>query len=227
MLIRGLQSERGFTLVEALVAMVTGLVVVSAAFTILEVSLRQSTRIADRVSADQRGRVALEKVMLELHSSCVSNGANPILANSSATNVKFLSQTGSEAFFTSGVEHEVYLSGTTLYDAIYKSIGGNETKWDFNAEGKPNETKILVTNVYAPASGSVFEYYAYNGTVLNKLLATKLTEPEAKSAAQVNVNLSVAPESGYKATGRPIALSSTAVLRLTPASETKLNPPCE
>ncbi len=227
-----LHGEHGVTLVEMLVAMLTGLVVVSAAFAILEVSLHQSTRIADRVSADQRGRLALEKIMLELHSACIASGVNPIQENSSGTRLKFLSESGSsEPFFTSGVKHEIYLSGTTLKDAIYQSNGGNEAKgWKFPAEGSPTSTSTLLTNVYAPTTGYMFEYFKYTASALTTALSTTtpLKLEEANAATKVNVNLTVAPESGDTRLSRPVSLSGTAVLRLTPATETSApNLPCE
>ena len=219
-------GERGFTLIETLVAMVTGLVVVSAAFTILEVSLRQSTRIADRVSADQRGRVGLEKILQELHSSCVSNGANPIQEKSSATKLIFESHSGSsEPFFTNGVRHEIILEGTTLNDKIYQSNGGVEGRWLFPTT--PTKTVVLMTNVYAPSSGSMFEYFKYTKTSLTTAQTVPLTKAEAKATAKVNVSFSAAPDSNNTATGRPVAYSGGAVLRLTPASEVGGNEPCE
>jgi hypothetical protein len=225
-----LHGEHGVTLVEMLVAMLTGLVVVSAAFAILEVSLHQSTRIADRVSADQRGRLALEKIMLELHSACIASGVNPIQETSSSTRLKFLSESGSsEPFFSYGVKHEIYLVGTTLKDAIYQSNGGTEAKgWKFPAEGSPTSTNTLLTNVYAPTTGTMFEYFKYTASALTTALSTSLNKEEANAATKVNVNLTVAPESGDTRLSRPVSLSGTAVLRLTPATETSApNLPCE
>ncbi|MHB8241924.1 MAG: PilW family protein [Solirubrobacteraceae bacterium] len=226
------RNEHGFTLVEMLVAMLTGLVVVGAAFAILEVSLHQSTRIADRVSADQRGRLALEKILLELHSACVATGAAPIQENSEGTKLRFLSESGSsEPFFTKGVEHEIYLSGTTLKDAVYQSNGGVEANggWKFPAMGSPTSTSTLLTNVYAPTTGTMFEYFSYTASALTTALTTfPLKKEAANSAAKINVNLTVAPESGDTRLSRPVSLSGTAVLRLTPATETSApNLPCE
>ena len=45
------RDERGFTLIEVMVAMVVGLIVIGALFAILEVSLKQNARITDRVQS--------------------------------------------------------------------------------------------------------------------------------------------------------------------------------
>jgi predicted RecA/RadA family phage recombinase len=234
-----LSGEAGFTLIEALVAMVSGLIVVAAAFAILQVSLRQTTRIADKVSADQRGRMAMEKIMLELHSSCVSNGANPILVGSEGSKLIFESHTGtSEPFFTSGLKHIITLEGTTLVDRYYQSTTGVEGKWRYPAESEPTKTVTILTNVYAPGSGTMFEYFKYTKltakelaegkhVALNQILAVPLSAADAKSAAKVNVNFNAAPDTNNTATGRVIAFNAGAVLRLTPATDTGANEPCE
>jgi len=226
------RDTSGVTLIEMLVAIVTGLIVTGAAFTILEFSLSQTARIADRTSANQRGRIAMEKLQLELHSSCVTILVNPIQKESTSTDLIFLSKTApaAEPFFTSMTMHEVYLSEKTLYDAVFYSIGGTEsTKWKFAA--KPNATTVLLTGVSAPSSGPMFEYLRYTGTSLTTLLPSpKLTEPEAKLAAKVNIRLLVSPESGSTkgpVGDRQIEMTSSAVMRLTPATEVGQQEPCE
>lgn len=230
-LIRG---ERGFTLIETLVAILTGVIVTGATFSILDISLSQSARIADRVSADQRGRIAMEKILLELHSSCVSIGANPIQTGGESTTIKFLSQTGSEPSFATMTKHELYLKEGTLKDASYQSTGGTEaTKWTF--PGAPTSTTTLLTGVSQSAEGvtPVFEYFKYEiagakkGQLSTTPLPTPLSAADAKATAKVTISFTTTPESGNKKADRLVDLSDSVVLRLTPSVEIGGNEPCE
>ena len=63
--------ERGFTLVEMMVAVLAGTVVMGALFAILDLTLRQTSRTITQVDATQRARTAMESIETELHSACV------------------------------------------------------------------------------------------------------------------------------------------------------------
>jgi prepilin-type N-terminal cleavage/methylation domain-containing protein len=224
-----LSDTRGFTLIEMLVAILVGVIVTGATFSILDISLSQSARIADRVSADQRGRIAMEKILLELHSSCVSIGANPIQTGSEGTKIQFLSQTSSEPSFATMTKHEIYLKEGTLKDASYQSTGGSEaTKWTFPVEA--TRTTTLLTGVSQSAEGAtpVFEYFKYvTGNISATPLKTPLSGPDAKTTAKVTVSFTTAPESSNKKGDRLVDLSDSVVLRLTPSAEIGGNEPCE
>ncbi len=67
-----LSDERGMTLIEMLVAMSVGMVVLLAAFMLLDRSFTASGQIADREDALQRGRQAMELMTRQLRSQvCV------------------------------------------------------------------------------------------------------------------------------------------------------------
>jgi prepilin-type N-terminal cleavage/methylation domain-containing protein len=122
-------SEDGFTLIELLMAILIGTVVTMAAFAFLIFATEDASHITSRVGVDQAGRVAMQKLISELHSSCVAPDVVPILAGSSATVLKFVSETGESSAFSTVEEHEVVYtprSGPTegtLVEKDYKSIG--------------------------------------------------------------------------------------------------------
>src|SRR5579862_2356650 len=87
-------AERGFTLVEVMVALAIGLVVSTATLAVVIVSVHLGSNYTDRVDANQQGRLAMEKITQALNSSCVTPNQPPILAGSTNTSVTFYSGTG-------------------------------------------------------------------------------------------------------------------------------------
>ena len=212
-----LRSERGFTLIEMLVAMLTGLVVTGALLAILEFSLRQETRISDRVQADRTGRMSVEHVLEELRSSCVG-ASTPIqppsgkvvspLASTNASNLWFISSYGTKASGSSALK-EGYLhdinwtaSGTsntgaqlgTVTDYAFKSEGGEPpaSEWRFPSSLTTSAatSHVLARNV-TPSEAGLFTYYRYNvtfsGTTEGELIKYAASELPLSEAASEKV----------------------------------------
>jgi Tfp pilus assembly protein PilW len=227
------RGEHGFTLVEMLVAMVSGMVVIIATLSILDISISQSARISERVDANQRGRLAMEKIMLELHSSCTEFGANAVEPGSNATKIIFTSQTGAEAYFTHLVKHEIKLAEGKLTDTSYISNNEPGGKWTYPET--PTGTQTLLTGVSQSNSGvtAVFQYYKYvGGNLSGTALTTPLSKEDAENTAEIVVSFTAAPSftahlasEGTKG-DRAIDFTNTAVLRFDPASATGSNEPC-
>ncbi len=230
-----LRTEHGFTLVEMLVAIASGMVVILATLSVLDISIGQSSRISERVDADQRGRLALEKLMLELHSSCIAFASNPVEPGSTDTNIKFVSQSGNEAYFTSVTKHEVSLNSIThqLTDTSYVSTNTASelgTNWNFSTT--PTSTQPLLTGAFQTVNEGltipVFRYYKYEGgNISTTSETTPISATDAKATAEVTVNITAAPSSERTDADRKVELTNTAVLRYDPSSATGSNKPCE
>jgi len=163
--------EQGFTLIELLVGMVAGMVVLSALFTIVDVTLHQTSRTFSRVDATQRSRTAIEALENQLHSACVGSNTTPIQTGSTDRNLIFVSQYGPAASPTP-VWHEITYtppSGSavfgTLTDNAY-SVTGSAPTWGRGAilAGYP---RTVLTNVKQQVKSDgvtqvpVFQYFAY------------------------------------------------------------------
>jgi prepilin-type N-terminal cleavage/methylation domain-containing protein len=188
-------DEHGVTLIELLVAMLMALVISLAAFSILEFTTSDVSRITGRAHVTQTGRVALEKLMLQLHSACVSVNVNPIQAKSSETRIKFVSETSSlnsskepTSSFASVKLHELIYTppsgkvAGTLIEKAWKSTGTNTStgEYIFNNESEsPAETKLLLTGIVQSVKEGkevpVFQYYRYFNST-----DTKIKNGEAK-----------------------------------------------
>jgi hypothetical protein len=188
------REERGMTLVETLVAMVTGMMVLGAAYSILEVSLHQSARLLDYAQTAQVGRTAMTRIVDELHSACLSEGFKPVQAGSTASKLVFVNAYSEEAKIgTTTTEaktgkklwnarkDEVVLSEERLIDKTFPSNGGAWPEFTFGeaspAAGTRLAERITKAEIENPEtkvteSPPLFRYYDYATKP-----ATQATEP--------------------------------------------------
>lgn len=233
-----MRGERGFTLVELLVGMAVSIVVLFGILALVDVTTRGSARIASRVEANQHARTALQRLLDQLHSTCVAPNVLPVVASSNGytsndNTLIFLQQTGSAVTPTPD-EHVVTLAGGTLTERVYPATGGTAPNWTF--AGAPSSTTQLLTGVGAASVGGssstvpLFQYFAYQGAQLSTTaLPTPLSASDAARTVAVTVSFSVAPSSNpTNDQHAAVSVSDSVVLRLSPASEaaTEVNPPC-
>lgn len=183
------RGQAGFTLVEVMVAMVAGLIVTAAMFAILEVSLRQTSRITDRVQATQLGRAALSSITGELDSACLAREFAPVQEASKPKELRFISGYSEQAEIKAAevTEHRITWTGEAvngkyppkegnLVDTTY-SVSGTWPK--FATTGTKTGEKIVAENIWPIESPSgsktyipVFQYEKYAA----KPAATEATE---------------------------------------------------
>jgi type II secretory pathway pseudopilin PulG len=175
------RDRRGFTLIETIVAMLTGVIVTGALFAILEVSVRQGARLSAVAQATQVSRTAMTHIVDELRSACLSSGFTPIVANGESAK----SSTPSKLIFINGYDEktekekeppaELPASGIhkdvieyneatkQLIDKTYVATSSTPTetfeKYAFAAN--PTGTVKLAENVAKVEEKPIFEYYAY------------------------------------------------------------------
>jgi len=227
---RLIRDERGTTLPELMVGLSAGLVVFVGLTTLIVVTLHTTTRVSARVDATQRARIAITKVVDQLHSACIAPKVPPIRAGSTDTALAFVRAPGG-AVSPVPILTVITLSGTTLSQSDYAYAGGNAPLWEFD-ESEPASTRQLMTHV-SPTSPSnpVFSYYASsNGAVSATPLAQPLSTTGASQTIFVKVAFQVAPTGGPNAeAATPARIQGGATLRLTSASFNKAAPsaPCQ
>ena len=227
-----LRDETGTTLVELMVALMTGLVIFVALTTMVITTMHGSARVTARVEATQRARIAMVRLMEQLHSACVAPEIAPIKSGSTGNSLKFVHQTGSAVSPTPILSVVCYSNGT-LTQSDYAATGGTSPNWTFAST--PSSTRTLLTKVAPiPPSTSIFSYYRYfNGAVSETPLSppvSGLTTEEAALTVEVRAALSANPLSTpVKDTGAEANIRNSASLRLTPPSFNEGSPskPCQ
>lgn len=228
-----LRDETGTTLVELMVALMTGLVIFAALTTLLVTTMHGSARVTARVEATQRARIAMTRVMEQLHSACVAPEIAPIRTGSTGNSLQFVHQTGSEVSPTPILSVVSYANGT-LTQSDYAATGGASPNWTFD-EATPSSTRTLLTDVAPiPPNTSIFSYYRYsNGAISETPLnppASGLSAEEAALTVEVRAGLSASPlRTPVKDTGAEANVRNSASLRLTAPSFNEGSParPCQ
>lgn len=158
---RGNHGQEGFTLVELLVAMTIGMVVLMAAFLLLDRAQSASREISDRQDAVQRGRQAMEYLTRQIRSQvCLGNTTEPI-TYASPTQVTFY------ADLTDGSKNVE--RRTLTFDAAAKTITeqvfpGTGVYPDLTFSATPTETRTLLTKAEAVTGPATpfLRYYAFD-----------------------------------------------------------------
>jgi prepilin-type N-terminal cleavage/methylation domain-containing protein len=249
-------DQRGYTLIELVVGMALGVIVMLAAFGLLEFTTEDVSRTTTRVQLNQLGRTALENVMLELHSACVAPNVNPIIEKTSPTTLILVSQAGQESTFATVHKRKiVYTAGAngtgTLIEYIYPSTSAINSAGNYTFSSTAEKTVLLLKGirqteevgkpgVYRP----VFQYYRYyektdtspkygqiDETAISGGTGGELSLAEAENVTKVTMSFTLAPEGKEAATfghDRPVAFEDSAVFRLASPSEAtgNTNPPC-
>ncbi|HEY5193652.1 MAG TPA: prepilin-type N-terminal cleavage/methylation domain-containing protein [Solirubrobacteraceae bacterium] len=221
--LKALRDERGLTLIELLVAMSLGIIVTGIAFSLLNFTTADVTRISERVHVDQTGRVALEKLMLALHSSCVATKAEPIRFGSSEKILRFVSETSGE---NAHGEPTSSLPTIRLREVIYTEASGKKEgtltenswpstgvppKYEFNEAETPTKRTLLTgikrTEGEKKELIKIFRYYRYYKTTDTKPTLGELDPTELV----INSKASTSVQKEEAAQIAKVAVSFTAV----------------
>jgi prepilin-type N-terminal cleavage/methylation domain-containing protein len=247
------RSAAGFTLVEVLVAVVLSVVVIGAASSILVIGLDQSSRINNRVQATQLGRIAMTKIVDELHSACLTEKFVPVQKGSTAQELWFIDAYGEEAIISKAYEHEIVWTGNPakpkepgqLIDYSYPNTSTSSwPKFEF-APPQGQTKRLLGEHIYMTEIGTnefapIFKYSKYSTSassglhtplggleVMTPETAT-LTATTAAGVAAVTVSFTAAPVNNSLALSRGAPLSAEVAFALgAPSSEATItDSPC-
>jgi len=237
------RDQRGFTLIETLVAILTGIVVTAALFAILEVSLHQTARAGDVVQSSQLGRATMTRMVDELRSACIASEFTPVQARSTSTKLVFRNTYSEKAVPTSAFEHEIVYSSEKLTDFSYPSNGGSWPSFTYSSTPSPSGGTQIGEHI-SETSVPIFQYYAYSttagsvktgvpvGTLTQIPLASKEELGETKAAEVASVLISIragATDGLYKTKGGVADFSNQVTLAFSaPSPEATINDgPCQ
>ncbi|MBA3262580.1 MAG: prepilin-type N-terminal cleavage/methylation domain-containing protein [Thermoleophilaceae bacterium] len=184
-----LHDERGFSLPELLVAMFIGLVILLAAFMLLDRTISASGQVADRTEALQRGRLALNLITRQLRSQVCVGSAAPIVS-ASDNSVSFYADLGDG---TQPIKRRTLTFDPATDTATESVITGAGTYPALTFTSAPT-TAPLLTNVQQIMDGAtarpIFRYYGYKvGGAVGELesLGNSVSAADLKRVALIKV----------------------------------------
>ncbi len=221
-----LRDRSGFTLIETLVAMVTGVVITGALFAILEVSARESSHLSNTAAATTAGRSAMTRLVDALHSACIEKGFAPVKEGSSPSKLIFVSgydQKPSEE--TPGekkastkeppselTENDIYKDEVEYLSAeeklVDKRYTANTTTLTNGEYSWKEYNKYVLTKVgQAEKNGKtipIFQYYPYatSATTSTSAAASTLKETSLVSGTETLTSTKAAEVAGVAVTFR-------------------------
>jgi hypothetical protein len=211
-----------------MVGLATGTVVMLGLTTLVVVTLHSTTKVSARVDATQRARLALTRVIDQLHSACIAPKMAPMRKESTGDELRFVHAPGA-AVTPVPTLSIISLSAGTLTQRDYSLKEGTAPFWVFNTT--PVSTTQLMTNVIPIPGKPVFTYYAYgSGALSETALPTPLSELDASRTIQVGVAFAVgSAKKGYVEEATPSHVQDGATFRLSASSYNKTAPslPCQ
>jgi hypothetical protein len=221
-----LEDEDGTSMVELVVGMGMGMVVLTGLSILLIMTMRGNARVDARSEASDNARVAMTRIMEELHSACVSPTEPPV--QSSSTPNKLVFRHG-----TYGGGAETLNQGATETEFVYSEPA--KTLTEINGAAK----RILLSNVsQAMTNGAATPIFRYEnstfpegkGSPFVMLANGTLGAENSPYTILVRVAFKASPKSEPVAdAGVGTEIENSATLRLTPPtfSETEKAKPCQ
>ena len=230
-------DERGFTIIELLVAMSVGMVVLLAAFMLLDRSFTASGQIADRQDALQRGRQTMELLTRQLRSQvCIGTANVPVVQGLD----------NSVTFYGNLTDNSQSVTKRTLtFDPAAASNAGAITQ--SVVTGVPNPTypimsftgaattTTLMTHVKQVQDGSpavnrpVFKYYRYKAGLPKgdlEQLGTPLSTADLGRVALIKIAIRSFAIRPIADDGDSTVLENDVFIRISDPTEVAEGPQC-
>jgi len=157
-------SDRGFTLIELVVGMAIGMIVLLAAFNIIDRAFINNKQVTDREDALQRGRITLEQMTRQIRSMTCAGQYTPVTKGTD-NEVDFYAYLGDPTAGGSTLPrlHKLVYSPTakTITETDYPITSVTTSPPTVSATASLGP-RVLLTNVVPVGSTPIFSYYTYD-----------------------------------------------------------------
>jgi hypothetical protein len=178
-----------------LVACVVGMIVMLAAFALMDMSNGLSRSVAGRVDTTQRARDAMEQVTRELRSQVCLKPGTAAITNGQDNSVTFHTYEGDPTRSYIPERHTITWNAgaRTLVDYAFVGTGAAP---DTTYPNSPSSTNTLLNNVDPVPGKPIFSYYTWtsSGQVSPSVaLPTPLSAADTQRLVRITVQFKVTP----------------------------------
>lgn len=229
-----LAQERGSFLIEFLVAISMGMILLFAAFTLLETTLTQTGSVRDRVDATQRGRLAMDTITRQLRSQVCLDSKTAAVTEATPDRVSFYVDLtdGSSATAPPALH-------TLTFDPAARTIAELAYTGTRNASGVVSYSstptrRTFLSDVQRDGSTPVFSYFAFDApappatpTPTLALAATpRLSDGDRERVARIAVSFDALPSRAKAATPNSLVLRDDVFVRSADPDNAAPTPTC-
>ena len=220
-------DERGFSLMELMMAMAIGSIVLTMVMSIFVTGLTRSAQVGDRIDAAAKGRLAVDRVVTLLDAQTCVDGNAPLLD----------AQSGTVTFYANlGQVDDDPRQYRVRYDAAADQLW--EDQFDpYRVAGvltwptTPSRSRLLAGDIL-PQGGKIFSYYKFSttgataGQVDPSPLATPATASDRQQVVRVGVDLNAVASRTKADDATRTVISGQAVVASADPSNPNKGPNC-
>jgi hypothetical protein len=198
-----LAGEEGFTLVELLTAMIVGLVVIFAAFSVMDSSWRVNAKTTDHIETTNRGRLAMDRITQQLGSRICLQSETPAqgsLVTATDNVIEWYASVTNETAPRLVVERRRLTYRAATHDILLEAWTGAAppptpppTPTVPPVPTNANITRTIAQGVGLAGATPIFRYYVETGTppLPTLQLIPPITLANANHVLLVKVNFAV------------------------------------
>jgi type II secretory pathway pseudopilin PulG len=196
-----LRDERGYSLIELLVATSIGVGVLLGAFTLSSAFLHAQTRVSDRSESIARGRTAMEQIVQQLRSQVCLGPGYPAITYGDGSRITFYGDLANSTFTPE--QRDLTYSGGTLTERVYPGTPTGAQP-PFTFARTPSRTRVVLNRMQLQRTARgvdvpFFRFYSFDGNDPirpSRLLTTPLSANDAQRVVQVSVSYAALPSRG-------------------------------
>jgi type II secretory pathway pseudopilin PulG len=227
---RQARDERGFALLELVVASTIGVVVLLAGFRLSDAFNHAQIRVSDRSEAIARGRTATEQIAQQLRSQVCLGPGYPAITYGDDSRVTFYADLANTTFVPEQRDLQ-WASGSLTERAYAGTASGGLPPFTFARTA--SRTRVVIDRIALRRSGAsdipFFRFYSFDGNDPirpSRLLRTPLSAGDAARVVQITVSFLSLPSRLGASTASGEPFTANVYVRTADPTDPEHSPLC-